>query len=265
MSIGPRLELRQSQQLVMTPQLQQAIKLLQMTSVELGAFVETELERNPILERASGEEVGEERPETTRERESERLDGVDVVVRSGDVSDVERPFDTGRENLYDSDAPRPAAAAPLVSGMGPGGGSGPAWDGDGDPVEELLAQPVSMLSHLEAQIALSPEPPAVRAVACALAADLDEAGYLRVEVEEAAARLGATPDEAARGLAVLQGCEPAGIGARDLAECLALQLRERDRLDPAMQAMLDNLALVARADYRRSPRSAAWTTRICAR
>ncbi len=258
MSIGPRLELRQSQQLVMTPQLQQAIKLLQMTSFELSAFVDAELERNPLLDRASEEpSAAEDAPGPPEPAgRDDRRDRLDVVVNGADPSSLEAPFDTGRENLYDADRagpepPAPSLAASLTASASlGGGGGGPAWDGAGDPLEELLAQPVSLLDHLEEQIALSSAPLAERAMARALAADVDEQGYLRADPDEAAARLGVSPEVARRALTLLQSCEPTGVGARDLAECLALQLRERDRLDPAMEALLAHLPLVARADFK---------------
>ncbi|MGM0585647.1 MAG: RNA polymerase factor sigma-54 [Pseudomonadota bacterium] len=231
--IGPRLELRQSQQLVMTPQLQQAIRLLQMSNLELSRFLETELERNPLLERAEAEgEAAAPVPETAQP-------GADAALRGAGPGDLAGAFESGAENVFDDGAP------------GGGWKSAPAApSGEAAPIEETLGAEPSLLDHVMAQIRLMRAPPLVRDAALMLAGELDEAGYLRVEPEEAAARLGVDAATLEAAVALIQGCEPAGIGARSLAECLALQLAERDRLDPAMQALLDNLPLLARADFR---------------
>lgn len=186
MALSPRIEIRQSQTLVMTPQLQQAIKLLQMSHVDLAAFVAAEVERNPLLELAP-----------------------------------------------------PAAPS---GGALPGGRRG---DDAGDFLESVAAE-VSLHEHLHEQIgAMRGSREAIEA-ALIVADELEDDGYLRVPLAEVGARHRLKPRALAEGLALVQACDPAGVGARSLRECLALQLRERDRLDPAMAALLEHLPLAAR-------------------
>ncbi len=251
--IGPRLELRTSQQLVMTPQLQQAIKLLQMSNLELSRFVDEAIERNPLLDRAPEPETGPETPEPRREA-TERLATTDAALRDG-AADSSAQYETGAEQLYNPDgaggreglgdaAPASTWQAPVAR---PGSG-GPA--AELPPLEETLGAETTLIEHLAGQLALIRAPRTTINAAMALAADIDEAGYLRIEEDEAARRLGVSEQVLDDAIALLHQCEPAGIGARSLAECLALQLAEKDRFDPAMQAMVDNLPLLARADFK---------------
>jgi RNA polymerase sigma-54 factor len=233
--IGPRLELRPSQQLVMTPQLQQAIRLLQMTNLELSRFLDEAVERNPLLERAAPDAEPSELPAAPQAEPAP-----DAALRDGDPGALAGAFEVGAENVWDSGDPR---------GPGPGPAALQA-EAEGPGPEASMAAETGLIDHLAAQIGLMRAPQPLRALALALAAEIDEAGYLRLEPAEAAARLGAAPGDLEDAVALLQSCEPAGIGARSLSECLALQLAERDRLDPAMQALLDNLPLLARADFR---------------
>ena len=251
--IGPRLELRTSQQLVMTPQLQQAIKLLQMSNLELGRFVDEAIERNPLLDRAPEAETGPDAPEPRREA-AERLASADAALRDG-AADSSAQYETGAEQLYDAEAagrreglgdaaPASTWTAPVAR---PGGGGAGA---ELPPLEETLGAETTLIEHLAAQLALIRAPRTTINAAMALAADIDEAGYLRIEEDEAGRRLGVSEAVLEDAIALLHQCEPVGIGARSLAECLGLQLAERDRLDPAMQAMVDNLPLLARADFK---------------
>ncbi|SEA31490.1 RNA polymerase factor sigma-54 [Rubrimonas cliftonensis] len=237
MSMRQRLELRHAQQMVMTPQLRQAIAMLQMSTLELSSFLASEVERNPLLSLHDGSGDAERAPPTAGERPA-----VDAAIRRDDPGAV-ADFDTGRENLFEPDA-APPAPPPGPPAAGPGGSPGAggrsdfeAFEGDGG-----MAAPVSLAEHLCAQLALARLSSAARATAEALAGELDEDGYLRVDLDDLAARLGAGPATMAAALAALRACEPTGVGAVSLAECLALQLAERDRLDPAMRALLDNLA-----------------------
>jgi RNA polymerase sigma-54 factor len=185
MALSPRIEIRQHQSLVMTPQLQQAIKLLQMSNLQLADYLVAEVEKNPLLE--------------------------------------------------------------LAPPTGGSGAAAPARRGDGDgSLLDAVAAEVTLFGHLHEQIgAMRGRPEAIHA-ALILAHELEDDGYLRVPLAEVAARHRLGASEIAEGLGLVQSCDPAGVGARDLKECLALQLRERDRLDPAMAALLENLAMVAR-------------------
>lgn len=247
MGAGLKLELRQSQQLVMTPQLQQAIKLLQYSNVELSAFVEQELERNPLLMRE--EAAPEAGPDPAPPETPEGPEAIDRrLTEEGDPGLAGETFDTGTENLYDTaraDAPTlpngPAGAAPAQA---TGGEEGP-------DIEARFSTPPTLREHLLEQIGQQRAAPAVLSLARAIVEDLDEDGLFRTGAEEFCARLGATERDFAAALKLVQTCEPTGVGARDLAECLALQLAERDRLDPAMQTMLAHLDLVARGEMGR--------------
>ena len=245
MSLAPKLILRQSQALVMTPQLLQAIKLLQLSSVDLEAFVEGEIERNPLLDHADGdpalgelasEAVPEPAPSSTGE------DWLDAGGENG-VSDR---VDAAPADLFPDDAPsRPSNDGPSLGD----------WTGiratSGEPadLEAIVAKERGLADHLAEQMALAGLDERRRLIGASLIASLDEAGYLRESTAEIAARLGLPDHEVEAVLALCKTFDPAGLFARDLAECLALQLAERDRLDPAMQALLANLDMLARRDF----------------
>jgi len=229
--IGPRLQIRQSQQLVMTPQLRQAIQLLQLNNLELDRFLESELERNPLLQRA---ESGSEAP-APAPRPAERLE---IALSASDPGAAAGRLDGGAENLWDAEPTR------RIGGSGGGEGEAPP------PFDAAVAARPGRLELLCGQIRLMAAPPDVRAVALHLAAEVDGNGWLRADAGETAARLRVPPETVEAATALLQRCEPAGVGARTLAECLALQLAARGRLDPAMKALLDHLPLLARGDLR---------------
>jgi RNA polymerase sigma-54 factor len=249
MALTQRLELKQGQTLVMTPQLQQAIKLLQLTNLELADYVETELEKNPLLERE--EQHGE--PDHAREEapgagdsESAALDKTLGKEDFGTATDL----DAGHDDLYTDETRVEKQASggsetPLAdwSRLGPGSG-----DAD-DDFEGRLTAEVTLKGHLESQLAIAALLPHQRFIAEVLIEAVDETGYLRADLNEIAERLGTSREDCEAILVVLQGFDPAGVFARDLVECLSLQLKERDRLDPAMKAMLTRLDLVAKRDF----------------
>src|ERR1051326_967890 len=247
MGVGQRLEIRHSQSLVMTPQLQQAIKLLQLSNLELADYCEAELERNPLLERdESAPKDGERETVEPQAKAGERAD--ESLARE-DFSKVEDLDTSAHENLYDGEN---ASAAPaganekLADWSGVRGGA--RFEGDEDLLESAVAGGGSLKDHLEQQLAIAALSSAERLVCLALIDSVDEGGYLRADLADLAARLGTDLATVTRVLSVLQGFEPLGVGARDLAECLALQLKAKDRYDPAMAALLSRLDLVARRD-----------------
>ncbi|MGE0585139.1 MAG: RNA polymerase factor sigma-54 [Flavobacteriaceae bacterium] len=243
MAISPRLELRVGQSLVMTPQLLQAIKLLQYNNVELAAFIEQELERNPLLERAEAEEDGD----APRREAAADGDLVDTAG-SGDVGNIAEAIDADRDDVFEPEGP---SVSPQPD---PGGGA--LWDGvgrggfaDGEVnLEDFATAETSLAAHLEAQIGFLTDA-TDRLIAQHLIGLLDEAGYLREPLPDIAERLGVEQARIAALLARLQELEPCGVFARDLAECLALQLAERDRLDPMMRTLIGNLELLAKRDF----------------
>jgi RNA polymerase sigma-54 factor len=244
MALGQRLEMRQGQSLVMTPQLQQAIKLLQLSNLELSAFVEQELERNPLLERDERDHAPDERIEKTVSTEAE---GADVALARDDFSKAE-DMDAHRDDVYaendPSSAPRDSKLSDWTNLR-----SGGRLDGDENGLEGTLARDITLRDHLTEQLTIAALDGAARLIGASLIDCVDEAGYCRADLDETAARLGVPRADVEAVLFVLHGFEPAGVCARDLAECLAIQLRERDRLDPCMQAFLAHLDLVARRDF----------------
>jgi len=260
MALSQKLLIRQSQALVMTPQLMQAIKLLQLSNLDLAAYVENELERNPLLER-SGE--GDEAPAAENDGVQ---DGSPAESPAGDAqagdwagheletsrAAIEDRLDTGLDNVFPDDpgAPRepsPRAAEPAGYSEWAGVGAG-GRDSSDYNLEAFVSAETTLASHLADQLVLTIADPARRMIGQHLIDLVDEAGYLAGDLAGVAEKLGAPLAEVEAVLAIVQSFEPAGVAARNLAECLAIQLRERDRFDPAMQALVANLDLLARRD-----------------
>ncbi len=251
--------------MVLTPQLLQAIKLLQMPNAELAAFIENELERNPLLDRAD-DRVPAEGPSDVGEPQQE------VAAMAGDWASESLESDpaalaqnlgTEIENAFSPDrAATPAETAPTDEGQGL---SATSWTGvsgrgagDSTPdIEAYLAATETLSEHLTRQAMIVLADPVDRLIAQSLIDGLDEAGYFLGPLDETAARLGAPLPRVEGVLARLQTLEPTGVFARNLAECLALQLIERDRFDPAMRALIDNLPALAKRDM-------ALLRRVCA-
>ncbi len=253
MSIAARLHLRQTQSLVMTPQLQQAIKLLQLSNLDLVAYVEQELERNPLLERAEDDrEDGAEDPGGADKDGGEAGDSEDGITDAADVAAADHVTREGEESLDSESEDLWAEAGPLdppestaFENWGPGGGTFESPVGD---LENRAAGGITLREHLLGQINVDLTDPVDRLIARDLVDMIDESGYLVDDPAAVAARLGCEPARVEAVVARLQRLDPPGVFARDLAECLRIQLRERDRLDPAMAALLDNLELLGRRD-----------------
>ncbi|MDF8333284.1 RNA polymerase factor sigma-54 [Novosphingobium cyanobacteriorum] len=253
MALGPRLDLRQTQSLVMTPQLQQAIKLLALSNLEVEAFIGEALDANPLLELGEGRgeapvETGEALPEELRRTHLESSP-VDQLVREGRVEE-DRPLDIDATALdRDRDTGDGAATLELAdyrSSSG-AGGEGPDIDERGR-FDETLAE------HLHAQVGAQAHDRIELFVARWLIDQLDETGYLSVSLSDVAETLGVELAVVQAGLALVQSLDPTGVGARNLSECLALQAKEADRYDPCMARLLDNLDLLARGELARLKR-----------
>jgi len=254
MALSPRLDIRQSQGLVMTPQLQQAIKLLQMSNFELEAYVEGELERNPLLERDESAHKPDAVERTPEERAYSEGPENDLQLRD-DTSLVSATdsLDTDYDNLYDGDSGADRATAdqsepPFNSDWTSAGTGGGSFQENEYNLEDRISAQVNLRDHLLGQLHLGVRDPRARVLGAQIIDMLDEAGYLVETLERIAARQGAALADVEAVLKILQGFDPTGVCARNLAECLALQLRERNRLDPAMQLLLENLPLLARHD-----------------
>lgn len=266
MSINQRLDLKQGQTLTMTPQLQQAIKLLQMSNLELAEFIEAEIEKNPLLEKDDG--LSSAPADTGAEGDAgdapQTEDGfLSPAARAGEedafaaehTAAAERPLDTDFDNVFTGAdmAAQPggydAFATDSFAGVGAGGGL--KFDDPDFGFENTLASEKSLRDHLVDQIRLEFTSAGDHAIALVLIDYLDEAGYIRTDIAQLAERLGSTADRVESVLDRLQRLDPAGLFARNLSECLALQLREKNRLDPAMQVLLQNLELLASHDLKK--------------
>ena len=252
MSLMQRLEMRQGQALVMTPQLLQAIKLLQLSQLDLAAYVDAELERNPLLERAEAESAAGPEPDAAHEGgEPAEADSWLASDLSPDRGEIERDLDTRLDNVFadENPAPRETGAGDALSLTPPPyGNAGGSFDGELPDFEASLTAEVTLREHLTAQLELATRDPGDRLIAGFLIDAVDEAGYCRESMDALAERLGTGLDTVMRVLRLVQGFDPPGVAARDLAECLAIQLIERDRYDPAMQALVGRLDLVAKRD-----------------
>lgn len=240
MGLGPSLSIRHSQQLVLTPQLRQAIQLLQLSNLELDAYIAEELSKNPLLESHSDE--GDEQPAEFSGGESEADEapddpGADQLIM-GQAED-DRPLDVD----WTSEALETDSFSDVVTS----GGGDEAFD-----FERVQYSAGSLAEHLTDQLhGLSGE---VGDLARIVAETLDDTGYLTMPVEQISELSGAPLPLVQQALEVVQGLDPPGVGARSLAECLALQARAVDRYDPAMARLIDNLELLSKgrtADLKR--------------
>lgn len=250
MALSAKLEMRQGQQLVMTPQLQQAIRLLQLSNLELNEFVDAELERNPLLERedqsTAPKPVEDTHDAAAADGNSDRADDAWLDLRRP-VQDHAGSLDTDFGNVFQgAGTGEPDANGPM---------SGMSWssvtqrmhnngDEDGD-FESIAAGEVSLRTYLSDQIPLTLQAPAERLIGQYLVDLIDEAGYIPPHLESLADRLGAPLAMVEGVLAKLQTLDPPGIFARSLGECLALQLKDQNRYDPLMARLLENLDLLA--------------------
>lgn len=273
MALTQRLDLRQTQSLVMTPQLQQAIKLLQLSNMELSDYVDREIEQNPLLERDEGEfgdggaqANGDGTGAAGGAGEGQREGGIDQAEPAPAVNGADqRPLDT--HELTTSDHMAGGSDAPLdtdfenvwtngsaADGGFDGteafgdwsskGGSGSFEDGDYN-LEQTLSGETSLRDHLIGQLNVDIADPVDRLIGLALIDMLDAAGYVTGDLDALAEQLNCELSRIEAVLRRVQRFDPPGVFARSLKECLEIQLRERNHLDPAMQAMLDNLELLA--------------------
>jgi len=217
MALSQRQELRQGQSLVMTPQLQQAIKLLQMSNIELQTFIDAELERNPLLERDERAEP-QEKPAPPAEPQAE-----------GENSETPGPTDSGWSSFRST--------------------GGLSLDNDALDFAATLTKKATLAEHLIEQLNLAVANPGDRLIGQHLIGMVNEAGYLVGDIAGVAEMLGTDPHHIEEVLKIVQGFDPPGVFARDLNECLALQLEDRNRHDPAMAVLIGNLELVAKRDY----------------
>src|SRR5271170_4769554 len=250
MGFSQRLEVRQSQALVMTPQLQQAIKMLQLSNLELTDFVDTEIQQNPLLER--------------RERSAEEAAPAGASGVAENIISPALPEALPADFAPDAAEQWHAAAGAEGDGSVDFGGEPQSWRSragtsgseDRPGFDQTAARPRTLREHVIEQIGTDLTNQGDQLIALHLLDLLDETGYLGGTLDGVALLLGCAQARVDAVLARLQQFDPAGIFARDLPECLALQLRDRNRLDPAMRTLLDNLPLLA-------ARNIAGLMRVC--
>lgn len=263
MGLAPRLELRQSQQLVMTPQLQQAIKLLQLSNLDLTAYVEQELEQNPLLERADAltpendviSDKAEADTETNGAEEPAALDDLHLSDATALPETADSPLDTDYDNTFsDTAADSPETNTSSDSSetgllAATSGGSG-NYSGSEFNLENTISEEESFHDFLMGQVAIAFHKDRQKFIAAYLIDLVDDSGYFRESLENVADNLGCPVADIEAVFSVLRGFEPTGVFATDLADCLALQLKEKNRYDPAIAALLENLHMLAEGDMK---------------
>ena len=253
MAMTPRLDLRQTQSLVMTPQLQQAIKLLQFSSLELAEYVETQLEQNPLLERDDLSDGADNGVGTAGEDPAAVSDGEPLSVDSAvdaDQAYAEDYLDVDfSDNLFDSDPGDGGSFGSDLLGAGSRMTRGGSFEEHDASADDIARSDLSLRDHLVGQLAVEVHDPIDRIIGAHLIDMLDEAGYLSGELADIAAVLGCSSERIEAVLARVQEFDPTGVFARSLAECLCLQLRERGWLDEPMLVLLRHLDAVGRRDW----------------
>ncbi len=249
--VGMKQEFRQSQNLVMTQALQQSIKLLQLSAVELQEYIDEELEKNPLLTKDETEsdehpnEVGADEPTVdaaSSDEDEPRIEAKEIEVTDSDYS-------VNEELVSDSYGDEWSEGESISISAGVQGASG-GYDDDGEGygIESASARDKTLREHLLEQIHMDITDAAQLLIAEKLTDMLDETGYLREDTATLADNLGATKAEIEAVIVLLQQMEPVGVFARSLTECLRLQLKDMDRLDPVMETFLDNIEMMGSGD-----------------
>ena len=273
MALSQRLDLRQSQSLVMTPQLQQAIKLLQFSSNELREFVESELQQNPMLERDESSDDNRETEDRTLEDtaasnhastipeipdDGAPPDSMEHVTGDATSSVGESPLDIDHSAVWEGDGPNDSPESSsdtngLDQNIGldrfsSGAGGRADFTATENNLEATLSETKTLRDHLTEQLQVDITDAKDRLIGRYLIESLDQSGWISNPLEEIAEMLGCPKERVEKILLVLQRFDPPGVFARDLRECLALQLQDRNRFDPAMATLLENLDLLAKQD-----------------
>ncbi|MGI9364834.1 MAG: RNA polymerase factor sigma-54 [Rhizobiaceae bacterium] len=257
MAFAQKLTMRQGQSLVMTPQLSQSIKLLTLSNIELAAFVEAEIEKNPVLEAAPNQPLSDR----TGQADQPVVDAVRDLTNDTELETSAKALSenlgTSLENVYPDEQDYRAPASDNAktkeeydSRISTGGLQlSSAVSAHDQTVADYTAAQETLQDTLTGQLAISGAPITISKIASDIIDNLDPAGYLRTDLPDIAERLGAIENECEIALKLVQSFEPTGVGARSLEECLRLQLKDQDRLDPAIDAVLDNLDLLAKRDF----------------
>lgn len=239
---APKLEARQSQSLVMTQQLQQSIKLLQLSSQELQEFIEGEIEQNPLLQGGEAEEFGSMEVDSLgAEGPAESTDEMDVVEFSDHNDQIDSPLDSSQEDQWES--------SEWTERQYPEAKNGSFNSSSDNFLEQTAASEPTLQDHLMEHLMCATMDMAQRLIGRHLIDQVNEAGYVGADYPTLAEVLGCEVEEIEAVIRLLQECDPPGLCARNLAECLRLQLKAKDRYDPAMRMLVENLPLLSRAEY----------------
>jgi RNA polymerase sigma-54 factor len=211
MALEQKLHLKLSQKLIMTPSLQQAIKLLQLSKLELQEVLNQELLENPLLEESAEEVKSEEVQAEETKSENEQAAEPPAVEAKKEEKDS---FDEIDYDAYFQDY--------IEYGYNP---RGMGEEHEEFPIENTLTRPPNLSDHLTWQLSMSDASPKTKEIASFIIGNIDEDGYLRASNEEVAAAGGHTVEEVEAAVSAVQSLDPIGVGARDLRECLLLQLR----------------------------------------
>ncbi len=266
MALTPRLDIKQSQSLVLTPQLQQAIKMLQLSSAELVEFVAEEVAQNPLLEydeRSDGEDrrAANNEPEVPTKRENQATDEPQVKTADDFLQEPtpvstqsDAPLDTDYSELYEDNSFSDNIGATPTQNLGLNGsnmitGGAGNFDFTESSAEQKQSGAVSLKSHLEEQLVLLQAETYEKVIIQYLIGLMDEAGYINEETSLIAERCGCSVEDIDRIFEIAQTMEPVGVFARSLGECLKIQQIQADRYDPAMAAFLDNLEMLGERKF----------------
>ena len=230
--LSQNLNLGQTQNLVMTPQLQQAINMLQMNNVELAELVEEELANNPLLEK-------DERDPEQNEPEQSDVETENTSDSGEGSDDIDQAFDTENQSDFD-----PGSS---MADIGAGGNA--KFEDIENSFENRMSSEKTLRDHLIEQLHVAFDDNRDRMIGAMLIDRLDEGGYLREAQDTLCEKLGCSPERLDKLLNRMKGFDPTGIFARDLAECMALQLDERGQLDAPMQTLLENLDMLGNHDF----------------
>jgi RNA polymerase sigma-54 factor len=256
MSLSASLQFRQSQSLTMTPQLMQSIRLLQFTSFELSKFIEDQVESNPLLELKSPSDGGaptEEEFSAGNLSDDKSASADESSSSEGDLNEfgqMETSLDVNMDNVYPDDERQKSDPVNLNHDLQVGASGEISASGTDIDLDSFAARAPGLREMMNEQIAMTFKSVTDRAIAASLVDHLDDAGYLRVDLEDISLRLGSSAEQVNSVLSKAQTFDPPGIFARGLGECLKLQLVRKNRLDPAMDALLDNLELLAKRDFK---------------
>ena len=241
MQLGQQIKMRQSQSLVMTPQLQQAIKLLQMTNLELCQYLENQQAENPFLEIDTNTQESRNDDYQTQDETSNLSDdmqsGKSISEDPSSNQDYENRYETELNERPKLDSPSPISKNTSTE------------DFD-DYISNLASRPETLKEHVRKQISLELKESKDLLIASVLTDYLEPTGWLTTKIEEIANEINCHVDEVNGVLIKLQKLEPAGVFAKNLSECLKLQLEEKSLLSEEIKVLLDNLDLLAKGEIK---------------